>query len=146
MSEIQRSDPTARRQAVLFVVVGTVVGALLILAFERYYPALGDWVLSDPLNLSSRWKFVLLGSVAVLSLPLLVFAAYFWGLGVRVIRAQRFPLPTQRVIRDTPVLGGRAAVFRGRVLKALAVGLVIAAGLLSFVFWRLATLISDRAA
>lgn len=76
MSEIQRSDPTARRQAVLFVVVGSILGAPLVLAFERYYPTLQGWLLSDPQNSSSRLKFVLLGLVIALSLSLLAFAAY----------------------------------------------------------------------
>jgi hypothetical protein len=36
MTDTRRADPAARRQAVLLVVVGAVVGTVLLVALERY--------------------------------------------------------------------------------------------------------------
>jgi hypothetical protein len=135
MNDIQRADPTARRQAVLVVVTGTVIGVLLILGFERLQVPLRDWILSEPERTAQRVTLVFLIMTAVLVGPLLALAVYFWRLGVRVVRGQQFPPPMYRVVRDTRILRGRAAVVRGRLLEGLAVCLVIVAGLLSFVLW-----------
>ena len=58
-------------------------------------------------------------SAVVLSAPLVAFAVYLWSLGAKVLRARQFPPPGYRVIRDTPVIGGQAAVLRGRGSKFL---------------------------
>jgi hypothetical protein len=45
MTDLRRADPAARRQAVLFLVVAALIGALVIVAFERYriHSATGSW-------------------------------------------------------------------------------------------------------
>lgn len=53
-----------------------------------------------------------------------------------MIRVERFPLPGQKVVRDTPVREGRAAIVHGRVLQALAVLLAVAAAALPVVLAR----------
>ena len=58
MTEVRRADPGARRQAVLLVMLGALVGALLIVGFERYRMSLGDWLLSEPGELAHRVKLV----------------------------------------------------------------------------------------
>lgn len=44
MTDLRRADPAARRQAVLFLVVAALIGALIV-AFERYriHSATGSW-------------------------------------------------------------------------------------------------------
>lgn len=145
MSDIQRADPIARKQAVLVVAIGTIIGTVLILGFERLQVPLREWILSEPGSSSQRVKVVFLIMAAVLLAPLLALAAYFWRLGRRIVRKQQFPPPMHRVIRDTPIIRGPAAVFRGRVLGSLAVCLAIAAGLLSLVLWWVAMLLSNPA-
>jgi hypothetical protein len=140
MAEVRRADPAVRRQAVLLVALGTAVGALLILGLERYRTPLRDWLLSEPAERARRVKLVLSLTVALLSAPLVAFAAYLWFLGAKVVRAGAFPPPGYRVIRDTPVIAGPAAVSRGRGLKALALGLGVAAALLWLLLWRLGRL------
>ena len=68
--------------------------------------------------------------------------SYLWSLGAKVLRARQFPPPGYRVIRDTPVIGGQAAVLRGRGLKVLAVCLALASALLWLLLWRLAWVLS----
>jgi hypothetical protein len=43
MTDVRPADPAVQRRAVLVLVVGTCVAALLIVAFERYRIPLSDW-------------------------------------------------------------------------------------------------------
>jgi hypothetical protein len=141
-NEVQEADPKARRLALVFILIGMIVGALLILAVEQYQGTIRDRILSDPAGASDRIRLAFLVSAALLSTPLLLFAAYCWTLGAKVRRAQRFPPPNVRVIRDTSVVYGDDAVFRARVLQALAVGLLILTTLLLAAFWYFAATLS----
>jgi hypothetical protein len=89
---------------------------------------------------------VLLLLAALLLAPLIVFAAYVWSLGERIFRAGEYPPPGLRVIRDTPVITGKRAISRGRLLKALALGCGIASVGLGLLLWRLASLFGGHAA
>ena len=70
------------------------------------------------------------------AVPIVLFAIYLFVFGARVIRAERFPLPGQAVVRDTPIREGHAAIVHGRVLQALAVLLALAAASLPVVLAR----------
>lgn len=146
MTEVRRADPGARRHAVVLVMLGALVGTLLLVGFERYRTPLRDWLLSEPGELAHRVRLVFLLSATVLSAPLVALAIYLWSLGAKVLRAGQFPPPAYRVIRDTPVIGGQAAVLRGRVFKVLALCLALASPLLWLLLWRLAWLLSEGAA
>jgi hypothetical protein len=113
-NEVQKADHKARRLALVFILIGMIVGALLILAVEQYQGTIRDRILSEPTGASDRIRLAFLVSAALLSTPLLLFAAYCWTLGAKVRRAQRFPPPNVRVIRDTSVVYGYDAVFRAR--------------------------------
>jgi len=146
MTEIRRADPAARRHAVLFVVLGALVGALLIVGFERYRIPFQDWLLSGPGASAHRVKLVFLLSATALSAPPVAFAVHLWLLGAKVLRAQQFPPPGYRVIRDTPILTGRAAMSRGRGFKVLALCLGLASVLVWLLLWRLAWTFGDGVA
>src|SRR5215470_1926004 len=130
MTEVRRADPAARRTAALVLVAGTCVGALLLVAFTRY---------RIPLS-----KLVFLLVPALLLAPLIALAVYLWALGGRVVRAREFPPPGLRVIRDTPIVMGERAVFRGRLLKVLALGCGIASAALAVLFWQFGLLLSSH--
>ncbi|MGH7388893.1 MAG: hypothetical protein ACREM3_05475 [Candidatus Rokuibacteriota bacterium] len=144
MTDVRRADHAARRRAVLLLVVAALVGALLIVAFERYRIPLRDWILAEPGASAPRVKLVFLLLAALLLAPLLAFAAYLWSLGGKVLRAREFPLPGQRVVRDTPVVTGAAALSRGRQLRMLALGCGIACVALGLLLWRVASVFGDR--
>jgi hypothetical protein len=146
MTEVRRADLALRRRAVLLFVLGTVFGALLILAFERYRTPLRDWLLSEPEERARRVKLVLSLTGALLSAPLVALAGYLWSLGAWVVRAGVFPPPGYRVIRDTPVIAGPAAEVRGRGLKAFALFLGMASALLWLLLWWLGRVFSEHAA
>lgn len=137
VKEVQKADSQARRRAILTIVLGTVAGCVFILLFKHYGPALQDWITQDPDKLAARVQSGLLIAVALVSVPLLAFAAYLWRFGSRIARAERFPPPGYAVLRDTPVLRGRPARRRGRLAQALAGFLAFMACALPIVFWRL---------
>jgi hypothetical protein len=135
MSKIQKADPEARRRAILVVVFAAAIGALLIAGFEDLREPLRDWLRSDPAQTARRARLAFVLSAALLAVPAIGFAVYFWWLGVKVLRAQRFPPPGMRVIRDTPVISGPAAVTRGQAIQVVAVCLGMSAGVLCLFFW-----------
>ncbi len=139
MTNVRRADPAARRRAVLIIVVGALIGALLIVALERYLIPLRDGVLAEPGAAAQRVKFVFLLLAALLLAPSLGFAAYLWSLGGRVLEAREYPPPGLRVIHDTPVVTDDAAIFRGRLLRVLALACGIASVVMALLLWRLAS-------
>jgi hypothetical protein len=145
MREVRKADPAARRHAVLTVVLGALVGAFLIVGFDWYGNSVRDWVRAQPSDMPRRLRLLFLLGASLLSAPLLVFAVHFWSLGARVLRARQFPPPGYRVIRDTPVIGGRGALVRGRAFKILGVGLGVTSVLLWLQIWRLARMLGGGA-
>ena len=135
MNEVRKADPGARRRAILVVVFGAALGALLILGLEELREPLHDWVRSDRAETAPRARLVLLLSAALLAVPAIVAAVYLWRLGARVLRTRQFPPPGFRVIRDTPVFEGDAAATRGYAIQALALCLGLGAALLCLFFW-----------
>jgi len=146
MNEVQKADPAARRQALLLIVFATATGALLFAAFEHYREPFREWLLSEPAETARRARLAVYVSASVLSAPLIAFAIYLWLLGARVLRAQQFPPPGFRVIRDTPLVGGGGAITRGRVMQILAVCLGLGAAILCLFFVWLARKISEGTA
>ena len=143
MADVAKADPGARRRAICIIIVVALIGAVLIEGLERYLPQVGEWARADPSGARSRFLF---SSFAFLSAaPCVAFAVYLWFLGARIIRARQFPPPGLRVLRDTAILTGEAALFRGRLLRAFAVGFVIAAVLLALMLLRLASTITGQA-
>jgi len=94
MAVVRKADPGARRQAVLRVLLGAMVGTPLIVAFERYRTPLQDWLRSEPEQLAYRVRLILFSLAALLSLPLIAFAVSLWSTGTRVVTAREFPSAT----------------------------------------------------
>lgn len=138
-------DPAAVRRAVIVVVVCVIVGALVIVGFGRYREAMLGWVVADPANTGRRVSLVFFVSAGLFAAPLLVFAAYLWAFGTKVVRTGSFPPPGHRVIRDTPPLAGAEAVQRGRGFRSLALFFGGGALVLWVLLWRLAAVLTNRA-
>lgn len=136
MSEIQRADPTARRRAIFIVLVCTVLGAALAMVTQSYQGALEAWVLGHKEDIIKHPGVVALCFFVPL-LPVLACAAYLWRFAARMIVTERFPPIGAKVIRDTAVLSGRAAVIRGRLLQFLVGILALSCLLIPAVIWGL---------
>lgn len=137
-AEIQKADAQMRRTGALVVGAGALLGVVLLGMARGRGPALAAWVAED---VESRLRLVMTVLTLVTTGPVLGVAGYIWYLGGRVVRAGRYPPPRARVLRDTTVLTGQAAVRRGRLAQAAAAVLGLAAGLLAFFLWRLLVLL-----
>ena len=135
---LQGADSATRRRVVKLLALAAFSGSLVSIGVAHYREAVHEWALSDAADPGGRVQVLFVLASAMLSLPLLAFAVYLWRLGARVQFAKRFPPPGYRVIRDTPVLVGKAAVTRARSLKLLALCLMVAAALLLVALRRLA--------
>lgn len=134
MGEIQKADPAARRQALLIVICAAAIGGLLISGFEQLREPFQEWLTSEPAKTASRAKLALFVAVLVLCAPLIALSVYLWLVGARVLRAEQFPPPGFRVIRDTPVIRGSSATTRGHVIQILAVCLGVSVAVLALFF------------
>jgi hypothetical protein len=143
MIDIRRADPTARRQALMIVILGALAGTLLLLTFVRYREQPLDWL---RFQLGEHTAIMPLLAVALLCVPLLALAAYLWLLGANVIKTGVFPPPGLRAIRATAVVAGSGAVLRGRALKVLAVCLGAISGVFGMMLWWLARVFNETAA
>ena len=146
MTEVQRADSAARRKAITIVIISAIVGFLLIVVFGTYRAQLYEWLLSFHGKSAHRLRILIILTAGFGPIPLVAFSVYLWSFGCKVSNYQRFPLPGQRVIRDTPILEGQAALMRGRVLKTLAVFLAVAGIMLCFVFWWLISILEELVA
>ncbi|MGH9721417.1 MAG: hypothetical protein ACRD8O_14505, partial [Bryobacteraceae bacterium] len=124
-----------RRRTILALVLAAALGGLLISGFEHFREPLREWLASDPAETAHRARLALAVSVLILSAPVIALAIYFWRFGAKVLRAQQFPPPGFRVIRDTLIIRGPAAVTRGHAIQILAVCLGVAAGVLCLFIW-----------
>jgi hypothetical protein len=117
MPGIQRADPGARRRALLLAVA---IGAAGWAAFFVLQEWLADLQTKDPAIAREALEDAMIWGTWAATLPVLVFATWLWLLGARVRRAERYPPPGAKVIRDTPVLTGREARSRGALLQVFA--------------------------
>lgn len=136
MTGVRKADRSARRQVLLIAVLAALAGILLLAGLGRFHEILREWLLSDPREIARRVRLIYLLFAVVMSAPPLALAVYLWSLGAKVSRAREYPPPGHRVVRDTPIIDGSAAISRGRVLKLLALCLAVACACLWLLFWR----------
>jgi len=146
MNEVQKADPETRRKAILVFIFAAALGGLLISGFDHIREPFRAWLVSDPADTARRARLALSVSILVLSVPGIVFAIFLWLFGAKVLRAQQFPPPGFRVVRDTPVVRGPAAVTRGHAIQVLAVCLGMGAGILCLFMWWFTGTISQSTA
>ena len=130
--KIQKADPQARRKAMLIaVILVLVLAALLALVMQ------GIQDTDSMARLIVRYSILLPAAGLVVIAPILLFALFAYRKGSRVSAAGRYPLPGEKVIRDTRVRDGRQAVTLGRVFRLLAVLLVVCSLTIPWLLWRL---------
>lgn len=142
MREIEPAEPSARRRALVLVLIAALVGASLISSADQWSASLLAWLSSEP---ADRVRLAMSILAFLIVVPLLVLCAYLWRVGSSVIGAQRFPPSGMRVVRDTIVVRGERAVLRGRLVRASAVVLAVGAALVLLALWRFVSLIATSA-
>ncbi len=127
-------DPVARRRAVLIVVVGLVLGGAIIALTDSYRRELTGWAQDDPMRALNLMLPVMAVTIVV---PVLLAAWYFWRLGARTVREQRFPPSNVSWAGAAQSIHGAAARRRGRLLQGCAAALVVIIVVFSAVLTRL---------
>jgi hypothetical protein len=132
--DMQRADPKLRVTAVAVVIVALVLGVVLWFVSQRWLAGLKHLptaAAQAQLLTAFAWTFGS-GCVAIIWL-----AVSLWRSGTNVRRAAQWPLPGSRVVRDTPIARGSAAVARGRFMQIVGVVLFLLSTCVAVVAWRL---------
>jgi hypothetical protein len=143
VGDIQKADPNARRAGLAIVGGGALLGFVLITIAGALRPAFEAWINQD---VTVYLRIVIAMLTLLTTGPAVGMAGYLWRFGQRIVRAERYPPPGFRVMRDTPVQIGQAAVRRGRLVQALAAVIGVAGLLLGFLLWRLYLLLAAELA
>lgn len=138
--EIQRADARLRRLTAVVLAAAAIAAAWCVFAFHQ-------WMTQQTAALSVEQLIVRLRlwlglATAASGLCLLLLASHSAYTARRVAQQRRWPLAGARVLRDTPIRRGDAALRLGRLLGALAVVLVVLAIGFGAVSWRLFALTS----
>lgn len=124
--DLQRAHPGARRSALLLVAAGAGSGLLLIWLLQLELSSLqvasseGDW---DRATAGYRRLFA--AAFALMTIAGLASGAYIWRLSTQVLREQRHPPASARLVRDMPIVRGAAAIRAGRIGRALAIAFFV---------------------
>ncbi|HVT32105.1 MAG TPA: hypothetical protein VHE32_05640 [Rhodanobacteraceae bacterium] len=133
-TEIHRADPQLRRVALRVIGAAALAALLALIAFRHWLDRTAETVPADAFLHTIR-RTIGISSIAC-GLCVLVLAACAARLGRRVIAHRRWPLPSARVLRDTPVRSGNEAIAFGRLLGVAAIALVIASLAFGVLGWR----------
>jgi len=140
MTEVQRGDPRARRLASWAIAAAVSLGAFGVLALDRHQAAIHAWLEANiEWLVRHTWAVFLAGLIVVL--PVLALAAYLFLVGSRIARSGRYPAPGYAVARAAPVVTGRRAVIRGRVVQVLSALLVLCSLAIPVMLWYIFTML-----
>jgi hypothetical protein len=117
--EILKADPSARRNAVLIVIFGLILGILIL---KLWLPLFFEYLDALPTKKSIR---IVISFLAILSIIPLTIGFLMLKHGLKIIRTESFPAPGTKVLKDTPIVKGEKARWRGIVL--IIISLVILA-------------------
>ena len=138
MPEIQRADVATRRRARFAAAAVAIAGWAALFVMQDW---LAELHVADPVQTRHALEDAMLWGSWAACIPVALLAIWMWLHGGRIVRAERYPAPGSKVIRDTPVLHGDAARLRGTGLRVLAVFLgLLSAGTLIAVYRLVATL------
>ena len=117
--EIIPANRTYRRTLILIGLGSVLVGVALL-----------GWVLPrgqeylESLEVQRALGLIKIALI-VLFLSIVPLGAYLFVVGRKMMRYERFPLPGMKVIADTKVVEGKEVKFRGQVVVALALALIL---------------------
>ena len=136
MSQIQIADPTARKRAMLILLVVFIIGAVVINSYTRYETEIFHWFEENMEWLGDNPVIVFLSGL-VLVAPLLMLSGYLFIYGRRAAETGRMPPPNYAVTRDTTIKTGKQAVIHGRLVQLLSLFLLLVSAAIPILFWYL---------
>jgi len=134
-TDIQRADVRLRRMTVIVLLLAAI-GATGMIVFARQW-MIEQAIVSTPEQLVSRMRQWLGAASIACGLCLLALAVYAWRRGRAASAQRRWPLANARVLRDTPVRHGEAALGVARLLNLVSLMLLAFAMATIALSWRL---------
>ena len=98
----------------------------MIGAYSQFEVELIDWVTRNLPAIVANPLLLLLGGFTLVA-PVLAASTYLFRYAAKAVAAERMPPPGFAVVRDTPIITGRTAVVRGRVVQAACAAILLAA-------------------
>jgi hypothetical protein len=135
--EIEKANPSERRKVLLLLVAVGACGIAAILGIQWYIGQVLELNKEDPEAAFRKLSFVAKLVAVVISMSLILFAAWLGRLSRKVYRSGRFPPPGAKVVRDTRIVTGPSAKIRAGIGFALAAITGAAALLVPVFVWRL---------
>ena len=136
--EIHRTDPLERRRTLLGMAFAVILGAVLLLAMKHELGVIGERIATGDMDLAAdRFLWLARGSLMLLAFVGVLTGIVVGRSSLAVIREQRFPHASARVVRDHIVKRGAHAVAIGRLGIALALAFVLVGCAGAVYGWRL---------
>ncbi|HET9031525.1 MAG TPA: hypothetical protein VFN25_01335 [Dokdonella sp.] len=133
-----RADPGLRRQTMLVLGIAVLMAIATVYFFQQWLSGIADIPGTDQLILRLRR---LIGIALTGSAICLGFLAWYAARKATLIKTfEQWPLPGVRVLRDTPVRRGAAAMKIRQGLNLTAVVLLLLALGMGIISWRLLSL------
>ena len=127
--EVHSADPKARRSAMVWLAGLVAVGFAGLVLWGNTLSDLSLRFENDPDTVIADIRWLFRGLAIAMGTGVLAMTVYILSISRAVARQRRFPPADMRVVRDTRVLRGKAAIRRaqlGRVLSAVLCVLGIA--------------------
>ena len=144
--EILKADAKTRQRYVILMVFVVMIGVALVYLSKEYWSWLETELQTKPtperldeILVEFRLMFGIVYGVVWLGVANMTYQA------IRILWAGQFPLPNAKVIRDTPIVRGRAARTRAFILIGLAAVLGVLLIVLAVMGVRLFNLTDIRA-
>jgi hypothetical protein len=133
--EILRADQRLRRTTAIVLALAFLAALLLVFLFQVW---MGHWIATMPtqavvIELRRGVAFALVAS----GVCVLLLGGYAARIATRIQQQRRWPLDGARVLRDTVVRRGDAALGLGRLLNIAAITLMLLAVAIGLVSWQL---------
>ncbi len=139
---MQPADPRARRNAATLVLVFTFLGTVAYFATDRFVTDLKDLAWADPGLAVEQAGMAIKLLALTLGVFLAGFSAWLFHFSLRSARAECFPPPGTRLIRERTTLTGEPARARARLGYVLAAVIAAAAVVLPAYVWHTTTLLT----
>jgi hypothetical protein len=133
--EILRADPRLRRKTLIAIGIATILGLIVLAMFRNWLNEIGALPGNDLLIARLRRMIGIALTGCAICLALLAWYAVHQS--ARIRKALQWPVPGTRVLRDTPIRRGDAALRISRQLNALGITLLAFCMALGFMTWRM---------
>lgn len=133
MREIEEFQKTSTGARIGFGVLATALFVAMIFG-RPLYDSMGDWIGEDLELAFERVELLILG-MAIVNVAILAVGTMTIYQGSKTMDSDRFPPVGMLVIADTPIIRGREARRRGRMLQLGGVLVCIIAIGFPLVFW-----------